>query len=231
MTNEHTPRRPLPQGAESRLEEPSEDLTKPTSTARLQWRVVDIVVAAVLGVACGLIFVAWNAIGSAGFGALNALTPGIGGLAAGIWFLAGPLGALVIRKPGAALFVELVAAFVSMAIGNQWGWTTMYSAVVQGLGAEIIFALFLYRRFTLGVAVLSGIGAGVGAAVLEFILGNWARSLAFNAIYTTCLMISGAILAGLLGWVLMRALASSGALDRFAAGRSASARRSARQTA
>lgn len=201
-----------------------DDVTRPTSTGRLQWRVVDIVVAAVLGVACGLIFVAWNSVGYAGFQALDAFTPGLGGLAAGIWFLAGPLGALIIRKPGAALLVELLAGFVSMAVGNQWGWTTMYSAFAQGLGAEIVFAIFAYRRFNALVAVLAGIGAGIGAAVIEFILGNWAKSLAFNSIYAVALMISGAVLAGLVGWLLMRALARAGALDRFAAGREARAR-------
>lgn len=200
---------------------PSEDRTRPAEAGRLRWRVVDIVVAAVLGVACGLIFVAWNTLGYAWFSAMDAVTPGLGGLAAGVWFLAGPLGALIIRKPGAALLVEVIAAFVSMAMGNQWGWTTMYSAVAQGLGAELVFAALRYRRFTLPVAVLSGIGAGIGAIVNEFILGNWAKSAAFNAIYAGCTMVSGAVLAGLLGWLLMRALARTGALDRFAAGREA----------
>lgn len=199
----------------------TDDHTRPASAGRLQWRVVDIVVAAVLGVACGLIFFGWNSIGYAGFQAMDALTPGLGGLAAGVWFLAGPLGALIIRKPGAALMVELMAGFVSMALGNQWGWTTMYSAFAQGLGAELIFLLFAYRRFSVLVAVLAGIGAGLGAWVNEYILGNWEKTFAFNTIYLTTLAISGAVLAGLLSWLLMRALARAGALERFAAGREA----------
>ncbi|WP_425310734.1 ECF transporter S component [Ammonicoccus fulvus] len=199
----------------------SDDLTRPAAHGRLQWRVVDIVVAAVLGVACGLIFVAWNSVGYAGFTAMDALTPGLGGLFAGVWFLAGPLGALIIRKPGAALMVELLAGFVSMGVGNQWGWTTMYSAFAQGLGAELVFLIFAYRKFTLLVAALAGIGAGLGAVINEFILGNWAKSVGFNVIYAGATMISGLILAGILAWVLMRALAAAGALDRFAAGREA----------
>lgn len=198
-----------------------DDLTRAADTGRYQWRVVDIVVAAVLGVACGLIFVAWNSIGYAGFSTMDALTPGLGGLVAGVWFLGGPLGGLIIRKPGAALMVELVAGFVSMAIGNQWGWTTMYSAFAQGLGAELVFLIFAYRRFNVAVGVLAGLGAGLGAVVNEFILGNWAKSIEFNLIYAVATMISGALLAGLLGWLLMRALAGAGALDRFAAGREA----------
>lgn len=192
-----------------------------TARSSKGWRVVDIVVAAVLGVAIGLVFWAWNTIGGAWFGVMDALTPGLGGLAVGVWLLGGVVGGLVIRKPGAALLVELIAAAISAALGNQWGITTLYSGLAQGLGAELVFALFLYRRFTLEVAMLAGVGAGVGAWVLEFILGNRAKSLLFNSIYLGCLAISGAILAGLLGWMLVKALASTGALDRFGAGREA----------
>ena len=86
----------------------------------LRWRVIDIVTAAVLGVACGLIFVVWNQVGNAALEALKAITPGLDGLATGVWLLGGTLGGYVIRKPGAALFVELMAATVSMALGSQW---------------------------------------------------------------------------------------------------------------
>ncbi|MES2867055.1 MAG: ECF transporter S component, partial [Actinomycetota bacterium] len=115
-----------------------------------RWRVVDIDVAAVLGVAVGLIFWGWNVVGGAWFGAADAVTPGLGGVAVGIWLIGGVIGGLVIRKPGAALVVEVVAAIVSMLIGNVWGVSTVLSGLVQGLGAELIFALFLYRRFGLG---------------------------------------------------------------------------------
>ena len=49
------------------------------TTVSLRWRVIDIVTAAVLGVACGLIFVAWNQVGYAGYEALKAIAPGLGG--------------------------------------------------------------------------------------------------------------------------------------------------------
>jgi len=191
-----------------------------TDSSRASWRVIDIIIASVLGVACGLIFWLWNSIGYAWFTAMDALTPGFGGLAVGIWLIGGVIGGLVIRKPGAALFVELLAAIVSALLGNQWGIETMYSGLAQGLGAELVFAAFGYRRFTLPVAMLAGVGAAVGAFILElFTSANLAKSLTFNSIYLTCLVISSAILAGLLGHWLVRALAATGALDRFAAGR------------
>lgn len=193
-----------------------------TSPSKNTWRVIDIIIAAVLGVACGLLFWLWNSVGYAGFTALDALTPGVGGLAAGVWLLGGVVGGLVIRKPGAALFVEVLAAVVSAVLGNQWGIETLYSGVAQGLGAELVFAVFAYRRFTLPVAVLAGIGAAIGAYVLElFLSAYYAMSLTFNIIYLSCLTVSGIMLAGILGFYLVRALAATGALDRFAVGREA----------
>lgn len=195
-----------------------------TTTRNLRWRVVDIVVAAVLGVALGLVFWGWNTIGYAWFLAADGLTPGFGGIAVGIWLLGGVVGGLVIRKPGAALVVEVVAAIVSMMIGNVWGVSTVLSGLVQGLGAELIFALFFYRRFGVAVAALAGVGAAVAAWIFELFYGsspNILKGFEFNAIYLGTLIVSGAVLAGVVGWLLVRALAATGALSRFAAGREA----------
>ncbi|MFE6996888.1 ECF transporter S component [Microbacterium sp. NPDC057659] len=204
---------------------PNEKIVEKAAPPRnLRWRVVDIVVAAVLGVAVGLLFWAWNIVGGAWFGAADALTPGLGGIAVGIWLIGGVIGGLVIRKPGAALVVEVVAAIISMLIGNVWGVSTVFSGIVQGLGAELIFALFAYRRFGVGVAALAGVGAAAAAWVFELFYGsspNILKSFEFNAIYLGTLVVSGALLAGVVGWLLVRALASTGALSRFAAGREA----------
>ncbi|AZA11134.1 ECF transporter S component [Corynebacterium gerontici] len=192
------------------------------ATINRKWRVIDIVIASILGIAVGLIFWVWNGIGGAWYAAANAVTPGLGGIAAGTWLLGGVLGGLVIRKPFAAIYVEVLAASVSAAFGNQWGIETVYSGIAQGLGAELIFFLFAYRRFGLLIAALSGAGAGVGAFVLEFFLSaNYAKSAMFNITYLSMLIVSGAILAGVLGHYLVKALASTGVLDRFGAGREA----------
>ncbi|KRC62986.1 hypothetical protein ASE14_04125 [Agromyces sp. Root81] len=191
----------------------------PRKPRDLRWRVVDIVVASVIGVATGLLFLFWNNVGYAWFSAADALTPGLGGVAVGIWLIGGVLGGLIIRKPGAALFVELLAAIVSALIGNQWGIETIYSGLAQGLGAELVFALFAYRRFGLLPAMLAGAAAGAAAWTLElFTSGNLAKSAEFLGLYFTTVVISGAVLAGLLGWLIVRGLAATGALSRFAAG-------------
>ena len=188
----------------------------------LRWRVIDIVTAAVLGVACGLIFAAWNSVGNAALEGLKAITPGLDGLATGVWLLGGTLGGYVIRKPGAALFVELMAATVSMALGSQWAVETIYSGLAQGLGAEVVFALVAYRRFNAAIVGLAGAVSFAFEWVLElFLYAHIEKGLLYNVIYLVCCMASGIVLAGLLTWVLTNALAKTGALDRFASGRGA----------
>ncbi|MBP2450208.1 ECF transporter S component [Mycolicibacterium lutetiense] len=194
--------------------------TDTTPAARaLRWRVVDIVVASVLATAAGLVFVVWN-IASNPIGApLTAALPGLQALLAGGWLFAGVLTALVIRKPGAALYGELVAATVSALVGNQWGVLTLESGLVQGLAAELVFAVFLYRRWGLPVALIAGAVAGLALAVNDLILWYPGAANAFAAIYTVSAIVSGALVAGLLSWFAVRGLAKTGALSRFASGR------------
>ncbi len=193
-------------------------------TGSPRWRVVDIVIASVIGVASGLIFVLWNQASNPLGALLTPVLPGLQALLGGGWLFAGVLGGLIIRKPGAAIYTELLAAVLSTLVGNQWGPLTLVSGLVQGLGAEAVFALFRYRNHRLIVALLAGAGAGLALAVNDLI--NWypGSSSTFATIYTVSAVVSGMLLAGLLSWLAVRALARTGALHRFAAGRDAGRR-------
>lgn len=186
----------------------------------LRWRVVDIVIASVLGVAGGLIFVLWNLAYNPVTAPLEAFLPGLQALFHGIWLFPGVLVALVVRKPGAALYGELVAASASVLIsGTEWGPLTLLSGLVQGLGAELVFAILLYKAWGLVPAIVAGAGAGVGMVVLDLIVWYPGAALEFATIYAVSGVLSGAIFAGLGSWFIMRGLARTGALSRFAAGR------------
>ncbi|WP_105036461.1 ECF transporter S component [Cryobacterium aureum] len=199
--------------------------TRPDTAKKLRnyrWRVVDIVVASVIGVASGVIFWAWGLAWSP-LSAILTFTPGLEGLLAGGWLFAGVLGGLVIRKPGAALYTEVIAAVVSMLIGTQWGFSTLIWGLVEGLGAEIILALFLYANWRLGVALLAGAGAGVAVGFLDTTFTSYAAlDFGYKAVYFVSAVVSGTVLAGLLSWLAVRGLARTGALSRFAAGREGS---------
>lgn len=191
-----------------------------TSTAgRLRWRVVDIVVAAVVAVACGVLFFGWNIASDWVTDPLGALLPGLQGLGGGVWLVGGTITALIVRKPGAALFGEVVAASVSALLGAQWGLLTLESGLVQGLAAELVFALFLYRVWSWPVAVLAGAAAGLAMAINDLILWYAGADTPFAVIYTISGVLGGAVIAGFLAWLLVRGIARTGALARFAAGR------------
>lgn len=201
----------------------------PSSTAapaapakrNLRWRVVDIVVASVIGVASGVIFWAWG-LAWGPLSAALAFTPGLGGLLAGGWLFAGVLGGLVIRKPGAALYTELVAAAVSALIGTVWGFETLIWGLVQGLGAELVFALFFYANWRLGVALLAGASTGLAVGLLDTTFTSYAAlEVSAKATYIVSAIVSGVVIAGLLSWFAVRGLAATGALSRFASGRQA----------
>lgn len=186
--------------------------------ASKQWRVVDYVVTAVLGIGVGLIFwvlaLSWKVL-ELGF---QAFPPSIG-LIAGLWVFAGPLAAAIIRKPGAALLCELIAAIVEAVLGSHFGATVLLSGLVQGLGAELIFAAFGYRKFNLWVTSLAGLLAAAFMSVSENIMYNAEWQFGFQAAYAVCAIISGIVISGIGAWFAYRAIAKTGALSSFASGR------------
>ncbi|HEX6233661.1 MAG TPA: ECF transporter S component [Jiangellaceae bacterium] len=191
--------------------------THPASPPR-RWRVVDIVVASVLGVAFGVLFAAWNNFVWPTISAPLSATPATP-LLAGVWLLPAVVGALVIRKPGAAFYTEVLAATVSMFFGSAWGLSVFMSGVWQGLGAELVFAAFAYRRWGLGAALLAGGGAGVAMGVYETIVWYPEFDTPWKAAYIGSAIVTGIVVAGGLGWLLVRSLARTGVLASFAAGR------------
>lgn len=171
-----------------------------------------------IGVAFGVAFLGYGQLYTL-IGPLTAAFKPAEGLLAGIWFLPAMLAGLIVRKPGAALGAELIAAVLSMLLGSQWGWGTAISGLMQGGGVELAFLLTRYRRFTLPIAILGG----VLAAMLEW---GWEKfayypemSWPFSLAMLGFFLLSGAVLCGALGWAATRALAATGALDSMPAGR------------
>lgn len=195
-------------------------LTSTSTTPRLQWRVVDIVVASVIAVACAVIFLAWIPLSAGPSTLLKPLLPGVQGLLNGPWLIAGPLAGLIVRKPGAALYAEFVAAALELLILPAYGGSVLISGLIQGLGAELVFAFFLYRSFGPLVALLSGAVAGLAETLFDIPVWYPGTTAAFWVVYGLTTILSGAVI-GLICAPLVRAIARTGALDRFASGRSA----------
>jgi energy-coupling factor transport system substrate-specific component len=186
--------------------------------AHVRWRVVDIVVASVLGVAGGLVFWVFNTAWEPITGAL-AFFPPLSAVLVGVWLFPAVLGGLIIRKPGAAVYTEVVAATVAALLGNKWGFSSVWYGLVEGLGAEVVFALLLYRAFGLVPALLAGAGAGVTVGVMDAFLYFPTFSAGYKLAYVVLAVASGVVIAGLGSWALTRALAATGALAPLPSGR------------
>ncbi|WP_426997298.1 ECF transporter S component [Pseudarthrobacter sp. N5] len=188
------------------------------------WRVVDIVVAALIAIAGGVIFWAWSQGAALVSAPMNAAYPPLTGLIAGGWMIPAVLGMLIIRKPGAALFCETVAATGELIMGSQYGTTVLISGLLQGLGAELVFLAFVYKKFNLPVALLAGAGAGFFGGLNDSFL-PWGWNIAYEAgdklAYIVFCAVSGAVIAGAVSWIATRGLAKTGALGSFASRKAA----------
>lgn len=191
------------------------------SGASWHWRTVDIVVASVIAVAGGVVFWAWDQLWAATGAAFSAFPPAQA-LMYGVWLAPGVVGALIVRKPGAAFYTELVASVVETLLGNQWGLASAAYGVAEGLAPELIFALFAYRWWRAPVSALAGAAAGLAAAVLDLVYYYGAWRADWKLTYVVIVMTSSLVIAGVGGAALVRALARTGVLQPFASGRTAS---------
>ena len=182
------------------------------------WRTVDLLTVAFLGVAFGVAYWGYGLLYNGPVSALGLAFQPLFGLFVGFWFIAGVVGGLVVRRPGAAVACELIAATVSALFGNQWGVTTVVSGLAQGLGAELAFAVFAYASFGPAVALLSGALSAPLEWVYEIATYFQGWSLTWQLAYLPLMVLSGIVVAGLGGWLLTRALARAGALNPFPPG-------------
>ena len=170
-----------------------------------RWRTREIVVAAVIAVAFGVFFWAFGSL----WAALNVLGP-LQNVLYAVWLLPAVVAPLVVRRPGAAGLAELVAATLSALLGSQWGITTLTSGLVQGIGAELGFAAFRYRRFDVRPVVLASVLSMAGAFFHDWFV--WYPALALDAIAAigAAMAVSGIAVLPALAIALVRALRSAG---------------------
>jgi energy-coupling factor transport system substrate-specific component len=182
------------------------------------WRTVDIVVAAVIAVAFGAVFQVWNLVWEGARPAFLAFPP-LQGLMYGVWMIPGVVVPLVIRRPGAALLGEALAASASALFGAPWGLLTVVYGLMQGAAAELVFAFGLYRRWGLVSAILAAAAAGAAASLLDVALYYLEWAPAWQLAYAALVIPSSAAIGGIGSWGLVRSLAQTGVLSAFASGR------------
>jgi energy-coupling factor transport system permease protein len=180
------------------------------------WRTRDILVTALIGVAFGVVFWAWG-LAWAAFEPLNLVFPVLRDSLYAIWLVPAVLAPVIVRKAGAAVFAELVAAGVSAILGSQWGIDALVSGLVQGLGAELVFALVLYRVWSFPVLAAAAVASAAAAWLHDWVLYYAAFSIELQLVRGVLMAVSAIVFVAGGSVLLERALRRAGVLEGFRA--------------
>ncbi|GEN34722.1 ECF transporter S component [Aneurinibacillus danicus] len=179
----------------------------------MSWKMREVVLTVVLSIACGVLYLGWSTL----WLPISALIGPVGAeVMFGVWVVASPLIAYIVRKPGAALIAELAAAAVEVFTGSHFGLSSLLIGFFQGLGAELAFFLFGYKKYSLPVLMLSGVLAAVGSMIYSLLANGFGYYTPGVLAATFALrIVSGAILGGVLGKLIAESLAKTGILQQY----------------
>ena len=170
-------------------------------------RLSDILVTVLVSLVLGVIYHFWGSV----YNLLKPLFFEADELLYGMWFVATTLAYLLIRKPGVAIIAEVAVAHVEVLFGGGWGLTLLLYGLIQGLGAELVFAAFRYRSTSAWTLAIAGAGATIGSMIMDFYYSytDDLQTWMFLAKYGMRVL-SGAVIAGLLMLLLAKALDRTG---------------------
>jgi energy-coupling factor transport system substrate-specific component len=178
------------------------------------WRTRDILVTAIIGVVFGIVFAAWNLVWSV-VAPASAVAPIYAFLIYGVWLVPAVLAPLIVRKPGAAVFAEMVAAGVSTLLGSPWGPDVLLSGFVQGAAAELVFALVLYQRWSLPVLGAAAIASAAAAWIHDWVLYYPDADLTLQVLRGVAMAVSAIVFVVAGSVLLQRSLRRAGVLEGF----------------
>ncbi|WP_227394910.1 ECF transporter S component [Jeotgalibacillus aurantiacus] len=178
------------------------------------WKLKEVVLMSLFAVVFGIIYLMFLHLG-------NVWAAVIGPIAYewifGIWFIVSIIVMAIIRKPGAAVIPETMAAAIEVMLGNAVGPRLILAGVIQGLGAEAVFAATGYKRYNLAVFMMAGAGAAIFSFVYGYLLGGFAAlAPEYVLLMFVIRVMSGAIIAGIGGKYLVDALLATGSLRGYA---------------
>lgn len=183
---------------------------------RSAWRTQDYVLLAILAMVFGAIYWAWLQP----YLWVASIAAQVGQEAFfGLWFVSGLVGGYIIRRPGAALLAETLAAFAEILLGAPAGPILLITGFMQALGPELVFAATGYRSWGWRTMALAGVAAALVALPWNwFRLGYFALDPSFLLVLLVVRVASGAV-SGLAAKVVADLVAATGSLSSFALGR------------
>jgi energy-coupling factor transport system substrate-specific component len=184
----------------------------------LAWKTRDFLVAVAIAVPLGLV---WSLVWGQVWTFVRAILPELGFFVAGFYVAAGVMVGYVVRRPGAALLGEMLAALIEVPL-TPFGPAALILGFLQGIGTEAVFAATRYRNWSLPVLMAAGAaGAGLGFAAYEYaVFGYGSFGIGLLAVRFVSRLLGGAILGGLVPKLIADAVAKTGALNNYPIARS-----------
>ncbi|MEO9613692.1 MAG: ECF transporter S component [Nitratireductor sp.] len=176
-----------------------------------RWTQREILILAVIGAVFAVLYLGWVQVWLVSQAVFGPVTMDI---AMGFWFIASIVAAAIIRKPGAAFLAEVLAAAIELLLGSPAGLMLVVSAAIQGAGAEAVFAATRWRNYSLPVLMAAGVGAALASFAYTWVRFDYgALEPGLLVLMFTLRCLSGALLGGLLGHVVVEALYRTGVLS------------------
>ena len=135
----------------------------------------------------------------------------------GIYFMAVAFAIYVIRKPGAGIIAEILAAIIETLMGNFFGPIIILSGFVQGAGFELAFALTKYKRFDTKIMITASIICSCITMGYNLIVSGYNLiAVPVLALMLAVRIVSAVAIDGFLAPKLANGLAKAGVLNNYA---------------
>jgi energy-coupling factor transport system permease protein len=173
----------------------------------VKYSVRDLIMLAVVSAVGALAYTGLNFPTSA----LNAAGgPLAGAIMTGLFAWTYVINYMLIRKPGAALATGIIGTLLQVVLGNPAGVYTIGWGVLLGVAYEACFAAAGYRRMSLPIFMVAAAAASQFQTVWSWVLYGWSHAVSQYWLSIPINMVSGAIFAGLLGYLIGRAIMRTG---------------------
>jgi energy-coupling factor transport system permease protein len=170
-------------------------------------KLTDTLVAITISIVFGVVYKMWGPL----YYAVKPFGLHLDQFIYGMWFMAGTVAFLIIRKPGVALLTEIAASSGELFMGSEWGLSVLLYGIVQGICVELSFAVFRYKRFGIGALSLAAVTSTIGSLGMDFYKEYIGDLVLWNLILLISARLLGAIIiSGVLAHFLVKALEATG---------------------
>ncbi len=172
-----------------------------------KWNVKEVILTTFIAILTGIIFSAFDWIYELLYAPLagTGWAPIMGEAMNGLWFMAGPLAIMITKLPGSGVFAEVLGGLIEMLIGGAFGTSNLIDGFLQGLGAEVAFGIFKYKKINFRILLYSSIFITLFSFAGSLFTSSYIKlRLPVLLIYLLVRFISSLVFSSGLNWSIWR---------------------------